>query len=115
MADVWQKIEIFNAKSYNERLEIAINIINNLKDRWNIQAQEIYEKISHMERVPEGVINAIYLDFCNSIDRIEKERVRDELHKFSKAWTYLTKLREDEKAQREKDDPESLLTSLYEM
>ena len=76
MATVEQKMKEFLSKTYEERLKISMNIITNLKDRGNVQAQEIFEKISKMDKVPENVINAIYKDFCDSVERIQQEKVQ---------------------------------------
>ena len=71
-----QKLKEFQSKSYEERLKISMNIIENLKDRGNIQAKEIYDSIVQMKKIPEEVINAIYKDFCDSVDRLEQEKIQ---------------------------------------
>lgn len=76
MATVNQKMKDFQSKSYDERLKISMNIITNLKDRGNTQAQEIYDRISQMENIPEAVVDAIYKDFCDSIERIQQNKVQ---------------------------------------
>ena len=76
MASVAQKMKEFQSKSYEERLKISMNIIENLKDRGNVQAQEIYDSIVQMEKIPEEVVNAIYKDFCDSVDRLEQEKIQ---------------------------------------
>jgi hypothetical protein len=76
MANIDQKMKEFQAKPYEERLKISMNIITNLKDRGNTQAQQIYDKISTMDRVPENVVDAIYKDFCDSVERIQQEKVQ---------------------------------------
>ena len=76
MASVDQKMKEFQSKSYEERLKISMNIITNLKDRGNAQAQEIYDSIVQMEKIPDEVVNAIYKDFCDSVDRLEQEKVQ---------------------------------------
>jgi len=76
MATVTQKMQEFKSKSYEERLKISMNIIENLKDRGNSQAQEIYDSIEQMEKIPEEVVNAIYKDFCDSVDRLEQEKIQ---------------------------------------
>jgi hypothetical protein len=40
-----------------------------------VQAQEIYDKISKMDKVPESVVEAIYKDFCDSVERIQQEKI----------------------------------------
>lgn len=75
MATVEQKMKEFQSRSYDERLNISMNIITNLKDRGNVQAQEIYDRISNSSRISEKVIDAIYKDFCDSVERIQKEKV----------------------------------------
>ena len=109
MATVEQKIKDFMWKSYEEKLKISMNIITNLKDRGNIQAQEIYDKISVMERIPENILEAIYKDFCDSIERIQQEKIQWELHNFDKAKDYMKKLREIEEQERQDENCDSLL------
>ena len=109
MATVEEKMKKFRWKSYEERLQISMNIITNLKDRWNTQAQEIYNRISTMERIPENVLEAIYKDFCDSVERIEQEKIKWELHKFDKAKDYMQKLREKEAQEREQENCDTLL------
>lgn len=112
MATTDQKIKGFQSKSYDEKLKISMNIITNLKDRWNTQAQEIYDRISQMERIPENVLEAIYKDFCDSVDRIQQDKIQWELHQFDKAKAYMQRLREEEQRQREEEDCEWLLDDL---
>lgn len=109
MATIDQKMKEFQSKSYEEKLKISMNIITNLKDRGNTQAQEIYDRISVMEKIPENVVDAIYKDFCDSVERIQQEKVQWELHQFDKAKEYMQKLREEEKRQREEENCEWLL------
>ena len=109
MASVAQKMKEFQSKSYEERLKISMNIIENLKDRGNVQAQEIYDSIVQMEKIPEEVVNAIYKDFCDSVDRLEQEKIQWQLHQFDEVKAYMQKLRDDEKVQRESENVESLL------
>ena len=109
MASVDQKMKEFQSKSYEERLKISMNIITNLKDRGNAQAQEIYDSIVQMEKVPDEVVNAIYKDFCDSVDRLAQEKIQWQLHHFDEVKTYMQKLRDQEKTQREAEDTESLL------
>lgn len=109
MASVAQKMKGFQSKSYEERLKISMNIIENLKDRGNVQAQEIYDSIVQMEKIPEEVVNAIYKDFCDSVDRLEQEKIQWQLHQFDEVKAYMQKLRDDEKVQRESENVESLL------
>ena len=109
MVSVDQKMKEFQSKSYEERLKISMNIIENLKDRGNIQAQEIYDSIVQMEKIPEEVVNAIYKDFCDSVNRLEQEKIQWQLHQFDDVKAYMQKLRDQEKAQREAEDTESLL------
>lgn len=115
MTSVDQKMKEFKSKSYGERLKISMNIITNLKDRGNIQAQDIYDKISQMETIPEVVVDAIYKDFCDSVDRLEQEKVQWQLHQFDEARSYIQKLRDEEKAQRESENTESLLDELEDL
>ena len=112
MATVEQKMKEFQSKPYEERLKISMNIITNLKDRGNLQAQEIYEKISNMERIPDSIVNAIYKDFCDSVEHIQQEKIKWELHKFDKAKDYMQKLREKESKEREEENCDCLLEGL---
>lgn len=109
MATVDQKIQEFKSKSYEERLKISMNIISNLKDRGNIQAQEIYDSISKMEQIPEVIVDAIYKDFCDSVERLQQEKIQWQLHQFDAAKIYMQKIRDEEKIQQEAENPESLL------
>jgi len=109
MASVDQKMKEFQSKSYDERLKISMNIITNLKDRGNIQAQEIFDRISQMEKIPEAVVDAIYKDFCDSVERIQQDKIQWELHQFDKVKAYMQRLKDEEKAQRESENCEALL------
>ena len=109
MATVDQKMKEFKSRPYDEKLKISMNIIVNLKDRGNVQAQEIYDKISIMEKIPENVLEAIYKDFCDSIERIQQEKIQWELHSFDKAKDYMQKLREKEAQDREEQNCDRLL------
>ena len=112
MATVEQKMKAFQSKPYDERLKISMNIITNLKDRWNVQAQEIYERISKMDRIPDSVVDAIYKDFCDSVERIQQEKIRWELHKFDKAKDYMKQIREKEEQDRQDENCDNLLDGL---
>lgn len=109
MATVEQKMKDFMWKSYEEKLKISMNIITNLKDRGNTQAQQIYDRISVMERIPENILEAIYKDFCDSVERIQQEKIKWELHNFDKAKDYMQKLREREAQERKAEDCDCLL------
>jgi hypothetical protein len=89
-----------------------MNIITNLKDRWNVQAQNIFDKISKMDKVPGQVVDAIYQDFCESVERIQQEKIQWELHNFDKAKDYMQKLREKEEQERQEENCEDLLSWL---
>ena len=106
MATTDQKIKGFQSKPYEERVKISMNIIT------NTQAQEIYDRISQMTKIQENVVDAIYKDFCNSIERIQQDKVQWELHQFDKAQAYMQRLREEEQRQREEEDCEWLLDDL---
>lgn len=109
MVGVDKKIKEFQLKSYDEKLKISMNIITNLKDRGNTQAQYIFDRISKMDKVPDAVLDSIYKDFCDSIERIQQDKVQWELHQFDKAQQYLQRLREEERLQREKENCDALL------
>ncbi len=68
-----------------------------------------------METIPEVVVDAIYKDFCDSVDRLEQEKVQWQLHQFDEARSYIQKLRDEEKAQRESENTESLLDELEDL
>jgi hypothetical protein len=112
MATKDQKLKEFKSKPYEERLKISMNIITNLKDRWNVQAQNIFDKISKMDKVPGQVVDAIYQDFCESVERIQQEKIQWELHNFDKAKDYMQKLREKEEQERQEENCEDLLSWL---
>lgn len=112
MVSVWEKMKLFSQKSYDDKLQVAMNIINNLKDRGNVQAQQIFDKISIMDNVPEKFLDAIYQDFCDSVDRIEQEKFQKDLHRFDKAGAYLKKLKEEESMIRSWENPDDLLAWL---
>jgi hypothetical protein len=76
MSTVDQKMKDFKSKPYDERLKISMNIVTNLKDRGNTQAQQIYDRISQMENIPDAVVDAIYKDFCDSVERIQQDKVQ---------------------------------------
>lgn len=109
MATVEQKMKEFKSKSYDEKLKISMNIITNLKDRGNVQAQQIYDRISVMERIPENVLDAIYKDFCDSVERIQQDKIKWELHNFDKAKDYMQKLREKKAQERAEENCDCLL------
>lgn len=109
MTTVDQKMKEFLTKPYDERLKISMNIITNLKDRGNTQAQEIFDIISKLAEIPDDLINAIYKDFCTSVERIKQEKIQWELHGFAKSKHYMEVIREREAQERALDDPESLL------
>ena len=112
MATVAQKMKEFQSKPYDEKLKISMNIITNLKDRWNVQAQQIFDRISVMEKIPENILDAIYKDFCDSVERIQQEKIQWELHNFNKAKDYMQKLREKEAQQRAEENCDDLLSWL---
>lgn len=109
MATTEQKIKEFQSKPYEEKLQVSMNILTNLKDRGNEQAQLIYDRVSKMEKIPEYVLEAVYKDFCDSVERIEQEKIQWELHKFDQAKNYMQKLREKEEQERAEEDCDSLL------
>lgn len=107
-----QKIKDFQWRPYEEKLEIAMNILTNIKDRGNVQAQKIFERISTMEKIPEYVLEAIYKDFCDSVEKIQQEKLQWELHNFDKTKDYMQKLREKEEQERQEENCEDLLSWL---
>lgn len=113
MVDINKKLEQYQWMSYEEKLNISMNIISNLKDRGNIQAQEIFDRISNMDIVPNKVLDAIYTDFYNSVERIQKEKVSWELHKFEESKIYIQKIRAKE--DEEKEDCDWILDWLYDL
>jgi len=107
-----QKMNDFQSKPYEERLKISMNIITNLKDRGNAQAQEIFDIVSGMDKVPDNLVNAIYKDFCDSVERVKQERIQWELAQFDKSKDYMQKLREREAQERAWEDADLLLEGL---
>lgn len=105
-------IDAFKTLAYEEKLDIAMNIITNLKDKGNEQAKEIYAYVSTLEKVPETILESIYADFEESIEKIKNEKVESELHKFDKVQDYITHMREREAKERAEEDSESLLEQL---
>jgi hypothetical protein len=107
-----KKLQKFNALSYQDKYNIAINIITNLKDRWNKQAQEIFDFIEKQNKVSETFLENIYKDFEVSIEKIKEKNVKDDLHKFDNATKYLDMLREEEAKEREIENPEDILKKI---
>ena len=62
-----------------------------------------------MEKIPENILDAIYKDFCDSVERIQQEKIQWELHNFNKAKDYMQKLREKEAQEREEENCDWLL------
>ena len=109
MTSINKKIKEFRSKSYEERLSIVMNIIRNLKDCGNIQAQYIYDKILQIEKVPVDVIDAIYKDFCDARNCIHQKKMQWHLRKFEEVDVYMQKLREKENRQKDTENAELLL------
>ena len=109
MVSIDQKMKEFQSKSYDERLQIATNIITNLKDRGNAQAQQIFDIMSNLDKIPDNLIDAIYKDFCTSVERIKQEKIQWELHSFHKSIDSMDKIREQEAKERDKENPDWLL------
>lgn len=112
MDKVDQKMNDFQSKPYEERLKISMNIITNLKDRGNTQAQEIFDIVSGMDKVPDNLVNAIYKDFCDSVERVKQEKIQWELAQFDKAKNYMENLRRIEAQERAWENADSLLDDL---
>lgn len=106
------KIEEFKKLSYDEKLKISMNIIVNLKDRGNTQAKDIFDYISTLEKVPKRIVESIYKDFEDSIERIKWERIQSDLHKFSKSEEYIHQLKEREAQERAQENPEGILDQI---
>lgn len=104
----------FQSESYEEKLKISMNIITNLKDRWNAQAQQIYDKISKMDKVPEPVVDAIYKDFCTSVERINQDKVNEGARKFDEMKQYMQNLRQQEERDRARENTEAILEQIEE-
>jgi predicted Fe-S protein YdhL (DUF1289 family) len=62
-----------------------------------------------MDKVPESVVEAIYKDFCDSVERIQQEKIDWELHNFDKVKDYMKTLREKEAQERREENCDSLL------
>ncbi len=106
------KLQKFNALSYQDKYTIAINIITNLKDRWNKQALMIFDFMEKQDKVSEVLLENIYKDFEVSIEKIKQKNVENDLHKFESTVKYLDKLREEERKERVQEDPDSLLDQI---
>lgn len=106
------KLAQFKSLSYEEKLKIDTNILSVLGEKWNKEATEILDTINNMDSIPDNVLNSIYLDFENSIDKIRKGKIEDKLHSFVKARKYINSLREQEKLERESENTEDLLKGI---
>lgn len=106
------KIEEFIQLSYDEKLKISMNIIVNLKDRGNAQAKDIFDYISTIEKIPEHILETIYTDFEDSIEKIKGEKIQSDLHKFSKSEEYIHQLKEREFQERVQENPEGILDQI---
>lgn len=109
MSTIEQKMNEFRLKPYDEKLKIAMNIIVNIKDRGNVQAQGIYDKISVMDKIPEHVLEAIFKDFCESVEHIQQDKVQWELHNFDNVKLCMKKLREREEQERREENCDWIL------
>ncbi len=106
------KLKKFQALSYEEKYHISMNIIINLKDRWNKQALMIFDFMEKQDKVSEVLLENIYKDFEMSIEKIKQKNVENDLHKFDSTAKYLDKLREEERKERVQEDPDSLLDQI---
>lgn len=105
-------IDAFKQLPYQEKRNIAMNIITNLKDRGNTQAQEIYDYVSTLETIPDSLLESIYQDFEISVEKIKKERISDQLHVFDTAQASIAKIREREAQERVQENSESILEQI---
>ena len=105
-------IEKFKQLSYQEKKDIATNIISNLKDRGNTQAQEIFEYMSNSDNISESFLESIYEDFENSVQKIKEKKIEGELHAFQQSHNYIKELREQEAKEMAEEDPDSLLEQI---
>ena len=106
------KLEQFKKFSYDEKYKIAMNIVVNLKDKGNAQAQSIYDYIVSVDSAPEDMLESIYEDFETSIDNIKQARIGDDLHQFTKSVDYIKQLQEQEAQEREQENPDAILDQL---
>lgn len=106
------QLEQFKALPYDEKLKIAMNIIVNLKDKGNVQAQEIYEYISTLEKVPENILESIYEDYEISVEEIKKKRITTQLHVFDNAQTSIDQIRAREAQERAQENPDNILKQI---
>ncbi len=106
------KLKKFKALSYEDKYGISMNIITNLKDRWNKQALKIFNFLEKEERVKEDILESIYEDFEVSVESIKQKNIKEDLHKFDKTAKYLAKLKEEEEIERLKEDPDSILEQI---
>jgi hypothetical protein len=107
-----KKLEKFNALSYEDKYSISMNIITNLKDRWNIQALKIFDFMQTQKKVSERLLESIYKDFEVSVENIKQKNVEDDLHKFENTSKYLDQLRVEEEKERVQEDPDSILDQI---
>ncbi len=109
---VQAQLDVFKALSYEEKLKIATNIITNLKERGNAQAQSIFDYMHGFDVVPDTVLHSIYEDFKTSVERIKQEKIEDDVHKFTKSTSYIQELKSREEQERVEENPEALLDQL---
>jgi len=107
-----EKLDKFNALSYDDKYSISMNIITNLKDRWNTQALRIFDFMQTQKKVSESLLESIYKDFEVSVENIKQKNVKEDLHKFDNASKYLDQLRAEEEKERAQEDPDSILDQI---
>ncbi len=110
--DANQKLKQFKELSYEKKVEMDKNILSVLSEKWNTDAWEILATINDMDPIADNILNSIYLDFENSIDKIEQWKIEDQLHTFDKAKDYIATLHQQEKIERESENPDDLLNNL---
>ena len=110
---VAQKVEEFNKLPYEERLKIAMNIITVLKEKGNVQAADIYEKMQFIEHPSDKLLEAIYSDFEIGVEKIKAGKREEAAKEFEKSNDVLQRIREMEAAAEAEDgDADDLLADL---
>ena len=89
-----------------------MNIIENLKNKWNQQAWKIYDYIIGNKKVSEEILLQIYFDFETSIENIKKKQILSDLHQFDNVIGYMKKMKIMEEKEREEENPDDILKQI---
>lgn len=110
--DTNQKLEQFKKLTYEKKVEIDKNILSVLSEKGNTDAWEILNTINNINPISNEILDSIYLDFENSIDKIKQWKVDNQLYTFDKAKNYIASLRQQEEKERANENPDDLLNNL---